>query len=169
MDGVPVADKVEGPDMNIVDERLDIGGDPYSDGSRHGQFSGLVDDVQIFDRALSAGEIDLITRRLAAGAGKSEAETPSVLPGTASASVADGAMLNISSTETLASISGAGTVNISPLATLTVRSLSGFTGRLTGYGSVIVEKGATLDREHVSVAETLNLNAICKGLMIIFK
>lgn len=169
MDGVPVADKVKGPDMNIVDERLDIGGDPYPDGSRHGQFSGLVDDVQIFDRALSAGEIDLITRRLAAGAGKSEAETPSVLPGTASASVADGAMLNISSTETLASISGAGTVNISPLATLTVRSLSGFTGRLTGYGSVIVEKGATLDREHVSVAETLNLNAICKGLMIIFK
>jgi len=169
MDGVPVADKVEGPDMNIVDERLDIGGDPYPDGSRHGKFSGLVDDVQIFDRALSAGEIDLITRRLAAGAGKSEAETPSVLPGTASASVADGAMLNISSTETLASISGAGTVNISPLATLTVRSLSGFTGRLTGYGSVIVEKGATLDREHVSVAETLNLNAIRKGLMIIFK
>ena len=168
LDGVEVSEARNKP-MNIVDERFHIGSDLNSSDEPNNKFKGLVDDVQVFNCALSAGEIDLITRRLAAGAGKSAPESPTVLPDTATITVSDGAMLNVQATETVKAVAGAGTVSVAPLASLTVEDLRGFSGSLVGYGTVTVQKGGTLDRQRVSVARTLNLRLLNTGLSIVFR
>lgn len=50
--------------------------------------------------------------------------------------VAAGATLNISANESVASLSGAGSVNVAPLATLAVGSSDGFTGTFAGAGTL---------------------------------
>ena len=47
--------------------------------------------------------------------------------------------------------------------------MCGFSGSLTGYGTVTVEKGATLDRSRVTVADTLTVRAIIVGMRIIIR
>jgi hypothetical protein len=47
--------------------------------------------------------------------------------------------------------------------------MRGFSGSLTGYGTVTVEKGATLDRSRVTVAPTLKVHAPGSGMMIIIR
>ena len=74
------------------------------------------------------GEIDLIARRLSAGAGKSAPETPAVLGSVASVSVADNAVLSVRSAETVSSIAGTGDVEISSLSSLSVGRIAGFSG-----------------------------------------
>ena len=99
------------------------------DGSSH--FRGLIDEVQVYDKALSAGEMRLVAERLA-----NNGALPNALPKKPSVTVAAGATLNISANESVASLSGAGTVNIAPLATLAVGSSDTFTGTFAGAGTL---------------------------------
>ncbi len=144
LDGVEVSD-ARNMTMNIVDERFDIGSDLAKAGDRSGLFSGLIDDVQVFSCALSAGEIDLIARRLSAGAGKSAPETPAVLGSVASVSVADNAVLSVRSAETVSSIAGTGDVEISSLSSLSVGRIAGFSGLVKGLGVLRLSDAAAIE------------------------
>jgi hypothetical protein len=42
-------------------------------------------------------------------------------------------------------------------------------GSLAGHGTVVVEKGVTLNRRRVAIADTLTVRAIGGGLVIIFR
>ena len=99
------------------------------DGSSH--FRGLIDEVQVYDKALSAGEMRLVAERLA-----NNGALPNALPKKPSVTVAAGATLNVAANESVASLSGAGTVNVAPLATLAVGSSDGFTGTFAGAGTL---------------------------------
>jgi hypothetical protein len=59
--------------------------------------------------------------------------------------VESGATLRVESVETVANISGAGSIEIAPLARLNVSSAAGFTGTVTGLGLVGVADGASVD------------------------
>ena len=167
-DGVPFYEGT-GDVMSQQTKRFEIGSDPNSgefDSKRKSRFAGLIDDVQVYNCALSAGEVDLVTRRLAAGAGKSAQTTPRVLPETAAVAIAAGGVLNVRSTESVALVSGTGTIDVSPLASLHVKSMAGFSGTITGHGTVVVERG--FDRRRISVADTVRLLAKT-GMMIIVR
>lgn len=112
------------------------------------RFYGLVDDVQIYDKVLSEGQIRMISERLEASKGKSETGTTvssGVLAAHPDVTVASGATLRVESVETVANISGAGSIEIAPLARLNVSSADGFNGTVTGSGLVGVADGAVLD------------------------
>ena len=112
-------------------------------------YYGLVDDVQIYDTALSVGQVRMITEQLEASKGKTTTGTTisaSVLTAQPDVTVASGARLKVASNETIGTLSGAGAVEIAPLASLTVNSpLSGFSGTATGEGTLAIAEGATLD------------------------
>ena len=112
------------------------------------RFYGIVDDVQIYDKVLSEGQIRMIAEQFEASKGKAETGTavPSgVLAAHPDVTVASGATLRVESVETVANISGAGSIEIAPLARLNVSSAAGFTGTVTGSGLVGVADGAVLD------------------------
>ena len=112
------------------------------------RFYGLVDDVQIYDKVLSAGQLRMISERLEASKGKSETGTTvssGVLAAHPDVTVASGATLRVESVETVANISGAGSVEIAPLARLNVASVDGFTGTVSGQGLVGIADGASVD------------------------
>ena len=134
-------------------------------------FYGLIDDVQIYDSALSSGQIRLIAEQLEASKGVAGgASAPaSTLLREPPVAVASGATLRVASAERFAALSGAGTVEVSSLASLTVGDMRGFSGSLTGHGTVTVEKGWTLDRSRVSVAPTLKVHAPGSGMTIIIR
>ena len=112
-------------------------------------YYGLVDDVQIYDTALSAGQVRMITEQLEASKGKTTTGTaiPSgVLTARPDITVAQDAKLRVASFETIGTLSGAGSVEIAPLASLTVNSaLSAFDGMVYGEGSLAIADGATID------------------------
>ena len=125
-------------DGEQVDRAVNVGFDlaaqgfavgAMSDGTSH--FRGLIDEVQIYDRPLSAGEMRLVAEQLA-----NSGELPAALPKKPSVTVAAGATLNISANESVASLSGAGSVNVAPLATLAVGSSEDFTGTFAGEGTL---------------------------------
>ncbi len=112
------------------------------------RFYGLVDDVQIYDKVLSEGQIRMISERFGASKGKSETGTTvssGVLAAHPDVTVASGATLRVESVETVANISGAGSVEIAPLARLNVASVEGFTGTVSGQGLVGIADNAVLD------------------------
>lgn len=112
-------------------------------------YYGLVDDVQIYDMALSAGQVRMITEQLEASKGKAVTGTaiPSgVLTAQPDVTVAQGAKLRVASTESIGTLSGSGAVEIAPLASLTVNSaLSAFDGTVSGDGPLAIADGATID------------------------
>lgn len=111
-------------------------------------FQGLIDDVQIYDCSLSSGQIRLITDLLEASKGSAEGYgtvDPQVLDGDTSVTVGDGARLRVASRTALASVSGAGDIEIAPLAQFSVSDISGFTGGLTGSGELYIPDGSVLD------------------------
>ena len=131
-------------DMAIAAQDFCIGSN--AEGTKN--FRGLVDDVQIYDRVLSPGQIRMITERFEASKGKATTETAipaGVLTSQPDVSVASGAKLRVTSTETVGTLSGAGTVEIAPLARLNIGSTDGFTGSVTGGGAVGFADGAELD------------------------
>ena len=149
-----------------------IAAQDFSIGSNYAgvqNFYGLIDDVQIYDRALSAAQIRLVTEQMEATKGGATASAASVLAANPDVTVADSATLKVASVESAASLSGAGTVEIAPLASLTVESLRGFSGSLTGSGTMTVLKGSTLDRRRVYIAGTLNLQVLGCGMTIIVR
>lgn len=152
----------------------DIAANSFAVGSNYAgtqNFYGLIDDVQIYGSALSSGQIRLIAEQLEArkGVAGGASAPASTLLSEPPVAVASGATLRVASAERFAALSGAGTVEVSPLASLTVRDMRGFSGSLTGYGTVTVEKGATLDRSRVTVADTLTVRAIVVGMRIIIR
>ena len=111
-------------------------------------YCGLVDDVQIYDTALSVGQVRMITEQLEASKGKTTTGTTisaSVLTAQPDVTVASGAKLKVASNETIGTLSGAGTVEIAPLAELNVSGVNGFTGTATGEGTLAIADGATID------------------------
>ena len=152
----------------------DIAAENFSIGSNYAgtqNFYGLIDDVQIYGCTLSSGQIRMIAERLEAGKGTAVQTScrESVLPAATNVTVADGAMLRVASDEVVDSLAGAGTVEISPLASLTVTDMRGFTGSLVGYGTITVEKGATLNKRRVEIADTLTVNLLGTGMTIIIR
>lgn len=111
-------------------------------------FYGLVDDVQIYDSALTDGQIRMITEQLEASKGKSTTETAvpaSVLTAQPDVTVAQGAKLKVASVETIGTLSGAGAIEIEPLARLNVSGVNGFSGSVTGEGLVGVADNTTVE------------------------
>ena len=165
---------VDGEYVEQRESGVDVTAKEFSIGSNYvgtQNFYGLIDDVQIYDSALSTGQIRLIAEGLESmkgSVGEAHAHT-AVLSSAPDVAVAADATLRVASNEAIAALSGAGTVEVSPLASLTVRDMRGFSGRLTGYGTVTVEKGWTLDRSRVSVAPTLKVNAPGSGMTIIIR
>ena len=165
---------VDGEYVEQRESGVDVTAKEFSIGSNYAgtqNFYGLIDDVQIYDSALSSGQIRLIAEQLEASKGVAGgASAPaSTLLREPPVAVASGATLRVASAERFAALSGAGTVEVSPLASLTVRDMRGFSGSLTGYGTVTVEKGATLDRSRVTVADTLTVRVIVVGMRIIIR
>lgn len=165
---------VDGEYVEQRESGVDVTAKEFSIGSNYGgtqNFYGLIDDVQIYDSALSSGQIRLISEGLESmkgSVGEAHAHT-AVLSSAPDVAVAADATLRVASNEAIAALSGAGTVEVSPLASLTVRDMRGFSGSLTGHGTVTVEKGWTLDRSRVSVAPTLKVHAPGSGLRIIIR
>ena len=152
----------------------DIAAENFAIGSNYAgtqNFYGLIDDVQIYGCTLSSGQIRMIAERLEAGKGAAGQTScrESVLPAATDVTVADGATLRVASDESIDSLAGAGTVEISPLASLTVTDMRGFTGSLAGYGTITVEKGATLNKSRVTIANTLTVNVLGTGMTIIIR
>ena len=83
--------------------------------------------------------------------------------------VAEGATLTVDSDETIDSLAGPGTVEVAQGVLLTVNSLRGFTGTLTGYGVIAVGKGSSLDRSRVTIANTLTVRILDAGMAIFIR
>lgn len=144
VDGKLVKSANQWSGMALPEQNFTIG--DCVEGNR--RFYGLVDDVQIYDKVLSEGQIRMISERLEASKGKSETGTTvssGVLVAHPDVTVASGATLRVESVETVANISGAGSIEIAPLARLNVSSADGFNGTVTGSGLVGVADGAVLD------------------------
>ncbi|MBR3087214.1 MAG: LamG domain-containing protein [Kiritimatiellae bacterium] len=112
-------------------------------------FNGLVDEVQVYDVALSPGQVRLVAEALEAAKGTDGSAAPvapeSVLAAAPAVTVAAGATLRVASIESVASLSGGGTVEIAEGARLEVASFDGFTGSFSGSGTLAVADGATID------------------------
>ena len=105
-------------------------------------FKGLVDDIRIYDKALTAAEVRTVADALEAGC--TGASPTSVLTASPDVAIASGATLKVASVENVNALSGAGTVEVAPNARLTVGDLSGFSGGLSGAGQIGIANGATL-------------------------
>ena len=105
-------------------------------------FKGLIDDIRIYDKALTAAEVRTIADALEAGC--TGASPTSVLTASPDVAIASGATLKVASVENVNSLSGAGTVVLSPNARLTVGDWSGFSGNLSGAGQIGIANGSTL-------------------------
>lgn len=114
-------------------------GDFYLNGERDtGAVGAVIDDVQIFDRALSPQEVAMLTRSLATG------KVGQVLSPASSVTVAAGAKLTVSGEELRAkSMAGAGEVVIDAGSGFAATSWTGFTGSVSGLGRVLLAKDGT--------------------------
>jgi hypothetical protein len=111
-------------------------------------YTGLIDDIQIYDCALTDEQIRMRTEELQASKGlaASVASVPAGVLGDAPAvTVAQGAALNIASTENAGNLSGAGAVTIASGSRLNITGNRGFAGTLAGEGIVGIADNAVLD------------------------
>jgi len=93
--------------------------------------TGYFDDVRIYDCALTAEQVRALTRSLPTGS------VPSVLSAQTSVSVAAGATLaTIGIGNVVPRISGAGSVRIGELGSVTLADAAAFTGAVTGKGTL---------------------------------
>ena len=144
-DGALSASKTLAGPLDLTAEEFCIGGSLHqskdgvdggviTDGSR---FSGLLDDVQIFDSALSADQVVQLTRSLATG---SDAE---ILPKASEIEIANGARLLLGGGEsflTNAVVSGTGALDLGQFGSVTLGGGS-FSGQLLG-GATLKATGA---------------------------
>ena len=124
------------------------------------RYEGLVDEVRIYDCLLSDGQVRRISEQLGGLAADSR-----VLVRTPSVSVAEGAVLDICADEEVGTVSGAGRINVSALASLTVSGANAFSGTFAGGGALVFAAGAVL---HVDDAAALPL-ADLKGTVSLGK
>lgn len=127
--------------MNLEAKDFVIG----SNAAGEQNFCGLIDDVRIYDTTLSASEIRRLVEQYEAACGDAQTMPDAVLPRSPSVTVAAGAVLDVRSDETVASVSGAGTINVAPHTTLALQMLDdAFAAAVTGTGAMRLAAGATL-------------------------
>jgi len=109
------------------------------DDGHSGKFYGCIDDVQVFDRALSADEVRALARQLSGiSAGSALAKNSPV-------TVDGGARLRVlSKGEQVKSLAGAGSLDVATGASLKVAEASTFTGPVSGGGTIIAAAPLTL-------------------------
>ena len=111
-------------------------------------YTGLIDDIQIYNCALSDEQVRMRTEELQASKGQSATDAAfpvGVLGDTPAVTVASGATLNVSSVENIGNLSGAGAVEIASGARLNLAGNRGFSGTLAGDGIVGIADNAVLD------------------------
>ena len=136
--------KAVAPNYNILAQDFAIGASITGNKA----FNGLVDDVQIFNSALSDEQVRTIADRLEASKGNAATDagaSAGVLRGAPDVTVAQGATFAVSSVESIGGLSGAGTVEVASQGRLNVVTTSGFSGSLAGEGALGFADGATLD------------------------
>ena len=141
VDGELVSDVTNRGTDSLVAQEFSIGSSVAGDRN----FYGLIDDVRIYDKTLSAGQIRLIAEQMEAAKGDAAVATSATLPCSPDVSVAAGATLKVSSVDTIASLSGAGDVEIAPLGRLSVEKVADFTGSVAGAGALGIADNAVLE------------------------
>ena len=144
----------------------DISAQDFSIGSNYAgnqHFYGLIDDVQIYDKTLSASQIRLIAEQMEAAKGGAAVATNATLPRSPDVSVAAGATLKVSSVDTIASLSGAGDVEIAPLGCLSVAKVADFSGTVAGAGALGIADNAVLEFGDGSSPVLVSEGAIALG------
>lgn len=103
-------------------------------------FEGTLDDVQVFDVALDAGQVRRMVQSIGADA------VPGVLPALSPVSVASGATLHVATpgVTAVAALAGAGTVSLCTNAMFRASAISNFTGTVVGTGAFALAEGGTL-------------------------
>lgn len=126
------------------------------------RFQGLVDDVQVFDGALSEEEVLLLTRKLHFGdgvrAGRATAPDSPVC-------VEEGATLRFEGPgHTVGSLSGAGRVELANGASVVLSAVDAFTGTFSGEGALALADGCVLSvdakRPDLPVADISRVTAL---------
>ncbi|MBR1588207.1 MAG: hypothetical protein IJ658_07770 [Kiritimatiellae bacterium] len=103
-----------------------------------GASASLIDDVRIYDRELTDYEVRTLARSLKTGS------MGPVLPAESAVTVDAGATFRADGMHVVSnSVSGAGYVEIATGARFGAADWSGFTGRVTGPGELVVAKGAS--------------------------
>lgn len=135
-DGREVHEPIRNVALDIAADKLSIGCIPEF-GS---VFRGTIDDVRIFDCALTADQVRSFTRTLA-----TDAEPP-VLPSDAKVTVAAGATLAIEgTTPVLGALSCAGTLRLGRHGSYSVEADDSITGQLSGCGHLrVADRNLTL-------------------------
>lgn len=129
-DGHLAHEPLTGVTLDIAADRLYIGCLPEANNA---VFNGTIDDVRIYDHALSADQVRALTRALA-----TEAD-PSVLSSNALVSVAAGATLGIEGTcPSFGSLACAGTLALGRAGSYRISSADEITGALSGEGRLDV-------------------------------
>ena len=111
-------------------------------GATGSYFPEIVDECRVYAAALSAEQIAEISREFSNANGAS-AVTDNVLPATTDVTVDSGATLALGANQTLASVSGAGTVALDAID-LTLTGASAFSGAVTGSGFMKATEGSSL-------------------------
>lgn len=117
--------------------KLYVGYDPM----KNGWFPEYVDDIRLYDRALTEGEVKEVVRELS-NAGKASDD---VLPTTSEPAVVGTGVLELGANQTLRKLWGSGNGTLSlPWADLTLTENSEFGGVLSGRGTIRAQKSLTL-------------------------
>ena len=136
---------------SVSNRKFDITPEMFSVGSSftgNKDYAGLIDDIQIYNCALSDGQARLVTEQLEAskGGAATDAAVPAgVLRDTPDVTVASGATLTVASTENIGGLSGEGTVEILPFGRLNVSGVGDFSGTVAGEGLVGIADGAVIE------------------------
>ena len=121
---------------------IDANGSVYvAYSSAKNRFDNYIDDIQVFDVALTAAQVRNLVQTLDTGVSQS------VLPSGTELTVADGAVFSIPwpTTVSVAGLAGAGTLKLTGGSSLDVdRVSSGFTGSIVGAGSLGLAENAVL-------------------------
>ena len=111
-------------------------------------YSGLIDDIQVYNCALTDEQVRMRTEQLEASKGKSATDEPvpaGVLHGNPDVMVASGATISVDSNESAGNLSGEGAVSIAANARLNVTSTYDFSGTISGDGYVGFADNAVLE------------------------
>ena len=100
--------------------------------------TALVDDIQVFDRALSPRQVATFCRAFETG------KAGEVLSADSAVTVAAGATLEVDAVQTVKSLQGSGVVAVAPKGRLTVAETANFGGTFSGSGTLTVADGATI-------------------------
>lgn len=144
---------------NLLGEALYVGYCP--DGTYN--YTGVaVDDLRIYDCALTDGQVKTLVQALETG------EVGPTLPRGTDVTVEAGARLNaVGAGHMFGSLAGAGTVEVASLARVAVTNAAAFTGKLEGLGAFRAEGGATVALEAASLAGFRGTFEACDGATLV--